>query len=256
GGLNFLAAYTWSKVRSDANDLLNGFSGNGYRAPQVTGFGIRGDYGLANFDVRNVFHFSGGYELPFGKGRRYMNTGGIANALVGGWATNWSVTLQGGQPMKIDCPTPSTTGTNCYAFKIPGKEARTDRHTASDGNPVFLNPAAFAQPCQLQATTDDPTAGSEPIPDSPLGCIPLNGLAALGGSGPSQVAGPGYHRFDFSLFKNFQLNERFRMEFRSEFFNILNHPNFNQPGFGGNGVVAISGATDFTPHDDGSFGNG
>jgi len=50
---------------------------------------------------------------------------------------------------------------------------------------------------------------------------------------------------DFSVFKNFQLNERLRMEFRSEFFNILNHPNFNAPGFGGNGVVAVSGSTNF-----------
>jgi hypothetical protein len=53
------------------------------------------------------------------------------------------------------------------------------------------------------------------------------------------VPGPGFHRLDFSLFKDFQLTERFTLQFRSEFFNILNHPNFNAPGFGGNGVVAI-----------------
>src|SRR2546422_2592190 len=48
--------------RSDARDLLNNFAG-GYRAPYVPGFGIQGDYGLADFDIRNTFHFSGGYEL-------------------------------------------------------------------------------------------------------------------------------------------------------------------------------------------------
>jgi hypothetical protein len=68
GGLNFLATYTWSKTRSDARDNLNPGSTGAYRAHDVPGFGIRGDYGLANFDIRNVFHFSGGYELPFGKG--------------------------------------------------------------------------------------------------------------------------------------------------------------------------------------------
>ena len=67
----------------------------------------------------------------------------------------------------------------------------------------------------------------------------MTGLAALGG-GPTQVIGPNFRRLDFSIFKDFQLNERFRLQFRSEFFNILNHPNFNAPGFGGNGVVAIS----------------
>jgi hypothetical protein len=68
-GLNFLGTYTWSQVRSDAIDLLNNNrNGQGYRAPDVPGFGINGDYGLADFDIRNVIHFSGGYELPFGKG--------------------------------------------------------------------------------------------------------------------------------------------------------------------------------------------
>src|SRR5438067_522994 len=64
GGLSFLATYTWSQVRSDARDLLNGGSVSGYRAPGV--LGIKADYALAPFDVRNVFHFSGTYQLPFG----------------------------------------------------------------------------------------------------------------------------------------------------------------------------------------------
>src|SRR5438445_1215797 len=246
-GLNFLGTYTWSKVRSDALDLLNGFSGNGYRAPQVPGFGIHHDYGLANFDVRNVVHFSGGYALPLGKGKRFMgNANGFADAAVGGWSLQWIATLQGGQPFKIDCPSGTTSGTDCLAFVIPGKNPKISRHVdPTNGYVAVLNPAAFAQPCQLKATTADPTGPSAPIPDSPSGCIPLTGLGALGGPQPSQIEGPGYHRLDFSVFKNFQLNERLRMEFRSEFFNILNHPNFNAPGFGGNGVVAVSGSTNF-----------
>jgi len=79
-------------------------------------------------------------------------------------------------------------------------------------------------------------------------------LAALGGQ-PSQVPGPGFRRLDLSLFKNFLLSERFRLEFRSEFFNIFNHPNFNAPGFGGNGVVAISGSTNFTSSTFGEIGS-
>jgi hypothetical protein len=121
---------------------------------------------------------------------------------------------------------------------------------------VLLNPAAFAQPCQLQATDPlDPTAGYVPIPNSPAGCVPLTDtFGVLGGKQPSQFEGPGYHRFDFSVFKNFPITERVRMEFRAEFFNILNHPNFNAPGFGGNGVNSVSGSTNFTPGQDGTFG--
>jgi len=68
------------------------------------------------------------------------------------------------------------------------------------------------------------------------------GVSALGGARP-QVPGPGFHRLDFSVFKDIPLNERMRFQFRTEIFNVTNHPNFNAPGFGGNGVVAISGST-------------
>jgi hypothetical protein len=243
-GLNFLLAYTYSKVRSDALDLLNGFAGNGYRAAYVPGMGIHADYGLANFDIRNVVHFSGSYELPFGKGKRFMgDASGVSNGLVGGWALVWATTLQGGQPFKLDCPSPTTSGTNCYSFVVPGQNPRTSLRKTADGNVAMLNAAAFAQPCFV---------GS---PGTPKGCVNIPGTGALGGPEPSQIEGPGFHRLDLSLFKNFQLTERARLEFRSEFFNILNHPNFNYPGFGGNGVVAVSGANNFTDSTFGEIGS-
>jgi hypothetical protein len=243
-GLSFLFAYTYSKVRSDALDLLNGFSGNGYRAPYVPGVGIHADYGLANFDIRNVVHFSGSYELPFGKGKSLMgDASGAKNAMVGGWALVWATTLQGGQPFKIDCPSATAAGSNCYAFVLPGQNPRTSLHKTADGNVGMLNAAAFAQPCEV---------GS---PGTPTGCVNIPGAGALGGGQPSQIEGPGFHRLDLSLFKNFQLTERARLEFRSEFFNILNHPNFNYPGFGGNGVVAVPGSSNFTTSTFGEIGS-
>jgi len=243
-GLNFLLAYTYSKVRSDAYDLLNGFSSGGYRAPYVPGVGIHADYGLANFDIRNVLHFSGGYELPFGKGKQYMGgASGAKNAVLGGWAIMWATTMQGGQPFQIGCPTGVAAGVGCYAFVLPGKTARTSIHIRPDGNPSMLDASAFAQPCKV---------GS---PGTPVGCVVESTPAGmLGGNQPSQIAGPAFYRLDLSLFKNFQLTERTRLEFRSEFFNILNHPNFNYPGFGGNGVNAVSGSTNFQPGSNNTFG--
>ncbi|GAC1436575.1 MAG: hypothetical protein NVSMB58_27220 [Terriglobales bacterium] len=67
----------------------------------------------------------------------------------------------------------------------------------------------------------------------------------LGGP-PSQFTGPGFHRLDFSLFKEFRTSERTHLEFRAEFFNLTTTPNFSLPGFGNNGVSAAPGSLDYT----------
>ncbi len=236
-GLNFLFTYTWAKTMSDAGDLLNGGSIAGYRAPSVPGLGMPFDYGLASFDVRNVFHFSGSYELPFGKGKHFMSgASGVQDKLVGGWSVNWSTTLQGGQPISLSCPTGTASNLGCGAL-YTGQPLKLGLHDDANGLlSWFGNPGAFTQPCVLGA--GGPQAG-KPY----ASCVPLTGAAALGGI--TQVPGPGFHRLDFSAFKAIPINERFQLQFRAEIFNIFNHPNFNAPGFGGNGVVSISGSTNF-----------
>ena len=247
-GLSYLITYTYSKTLTDAGDLLNGGSVTGFRAPNVPGFGPRFDYGLAAFDIRNVFHFSGGYELPVGKGKQFLGSSGkLTDQVLGGWSLNYLVTLQGGQPIGIACPTGTTSGTGCNAFKVQGQDPKLGLHTDAAGKlSWFGNPAAFQQPCQL--------GFNGPIPNSAPGCIPLTGAQILGG-GPSTTFGPGFHRFDLSLFKGFQVNERVSLQFRSEFFNILNHPNFNAPGFGGNGVTAIGNSLNFNSSTFGEIGS-
>ena len=246
-GLNFLFTYTYSKTMGDAGDLLNGGSVAGYRAPDVPGLGMAFDYGLAAFDIRNVFHFSGGYELPFGHGKHFMSDSqGAKDKLIGGWSIIWSSTFQGGQPISIGCPSGTASSLGCGAL-YTGQAL--DLGLRNDKNGLlswFGNPGAFTQPCVLGA-------GGVPQPNTPTGCVPLTGAAALGGI--TQVPGPGFHRLDFSLFKQIPINERFRMEFRAEFFNIFNHPNFNAPNFGGNGVVAISGSGNFNSSTFGEIGS-
>ena len=247
-GLNFLAAYTWSKTLSDAGDLLNGGSVSGYRAPFVPGFGITFDRALANFDLRNVFHFSGGYQLPFGKDKQFLSSSGkLTNAIVGGWSGNWIITAQGGQPITLRCPSATTAGTSCNDILVNGQSQQLGLHI--DGNKKiswFGNPKAFQQPCLLGA--------SGPIPNSPAGCVPLTGAGILGGN-QATTYGPPLKTFDFSLFKAFQITERFSLQFRSEFFNIFNHANFNAPGFGGNGVVSVSNSTNFNSSNFGEIGS-
>jgi Carboxypeptidase regulatory-like domain/TonB dependent receptor len=242
-GLTLLFAYTYSKTLSDAGDLLNGGSLSGLRAPSVPGLGPMFDWGLANFDIRHVAHLSGGYELPFGTNKHFLgNSGKTTNMLIGGWSANWIVVLQGGQPITLSCPTATTAGTNCNDVRVAGQSQKLGLHTDANGKlSWFGNPAAFQQPCPLGAA---PTTG----------CIPYTGNAVLGFAGPT-TTGPGFHRFDFSAFKAIKLTERFSMQFRAEFFNILNHPNFNSPNFGGNGVVAISNSGNFNNSNFGEIGS-
>ena len=253
-GLNFLVTYTYSKTMTDANDLLNGGSVGGYRAPWVPGLGTSFDWGLAAFDIRNVVHISGGYELPVGRNKEFLAHGNrLTDAALGGWALNYLVTLQGGQPITIPCPTATTSGTNCNAFRVAGQDPKLGVHTVKDvngkDNPFwFGNRAAFQQPCQL--TFNGPDTGSDAAP----GCSPLTGIGVLGGA-PSTTYGPGFHRFDLSLFKSFQFTERTSLQFRSEFFNLTNHPNFNSPGFGGNGVIAIGNSLNFNNSAFGQIGS-
>ena len=168
--------------------------------------------------------------------------------VFGGWSVNWAAVLQGGQPITLSCPSSTTSGTGCYDLIVPGQDQKRGLHIDSNGKLSFFgNPGAFNQPCVLGA-------GGVPDPTKVVGCVPLTGLAALGGP-PAQIAGPTFKRLDFSVFKDMRLSERFTLQFRAEFFNIFNHPNFNAPGFGGNGVVAVSGATNFTSSNFGEIGS-
>src|SRR5439155_8639972 len=86
-GLAALVSYTFSKTRTDAGDLLSGGNVSLGRAPGIPGWGIQKDTGLAPFDIRHAFTSSGSYELPFGKGQRYLAGGArVAQFLLGNWS--------------------------------------------------------------------------------------------------------------------------------------------------------------------------
>src|SRR5207248_9091305 len=142
-GLSMLANFTWSKCRTDAVDVLNQTALTGYRASFLPGFGIQGDYGLCDFDVPKAFHFSGNYDLPVGHGRKFLsNSSGVVNAILGGWSTNWILTLQDGQPGTVPCAISTTSGFGCNAFLVPGQSVTAGPHNVDQ----WLNPKAFTSP--------------------------------------------------------------------------------------------------------------
>lgn len=199
-----LADYTRSVCKDDYKNILGLSEDQFNRAPTLAGFGLTRDYTYCGNDVPNIFHASGIWQLPIGKGRQLGNNmSGAMDAVVGGWSAQWIVTSQDGFPFTITCPTSTTSGDfHCYAPAGSHPYAGKGRH----GIEPFLNAASFVQPAP--ATTIGQTDFA------PLG-VPWN-----------QVHGPAYNDLDFSIFKKFRTSESTNLEFRAEFFNFLNHPNF------------------------------
>jgi hypothetical protein len=260
-GFNFLGNYTWSHCRDDAGDPLNGTGADTWRAPWVPGLGINYDYLNCDYNIFDVGHLSGGYVLPFGKGNHFLpGATGILNQMVKGWQAVWNLTLEGGQPETIGCVSGTNNTIGCTAMINKSVSPNGTR-----GVDQFWNPNYFTQPCPAAGFSQPakcvPLSGLPAIsapasnPYQPVPCTPLSSCKGLLGGADTQVSGPGIGRLDFSMFKNFQLNERSRLEFRAEFFNITNHPTFNAPGFGGNGVTAVSGSTTYTNTNFGKIGS-
>jgi hypothetical protein len=204
-GLDFLANYAYSNCRDDGGGTLYGESERGYRAAYIPGLGIQYDYGECDWNTTNIFHFSGIWQLPIGRGKRFLrNMGGAENAVLGGWQTNWILSLMSGEPTTIHCAVATNTS-DCFALLVPGENKDANQSIAH-----WWNAAAFADP-------------------APATAVGQTNYAPLGGA-PTQVYGPGFHRLDFSLFKEIRTSERTHLELRAEFFNLTNTPNFGMPG--------------------------
>ena len=208
GNFYVLSNFTWASCRTDSDEnLIIGAtpSGTGV-APYLAGFGPQ----YANCidgGIRRIFHLSGVYTLPFGRGQRFLNKSGIADYVLGGWSTNWILTIQDGQPFNIGCAVSTTQGLGCNALLVPGQNLYADQQTPGH----FLNPAAFANP---------PVATA----------VGQTDFAPLGGEGV-QAAGPPLRNLDFSVFKNIRTTENTHFEFRAEFFNFTNTAHFAIPSF-------------------------
>ncbi|MDQ2949748.1 MAG: TonB-dependent receptor, partial [Acidobacteriota bacterium] len=206
-GLSALANFTHSRCMEDFRNILNDDNPGGLqRALFLPGFGIKKDYTFCGDDTPNVFHLSGTWQVPFGKGLRFgHNANALVNGVLGGWSMNGILTAQNGFPGTVGCLSSTTADFGCVAFMVPGQSVYLHQGP-HDGIDHFLNPAAFSQP--PVATT-----------------IGQSDYTPLGGKA-GQFHGPSFNNLDFSVFKSFPVRERARFEFRGEGYNILNHPNF------------------------------
>ncbi len=212
-GLTLQAAYTWSK------DLTN--SSQSGQANLGNPADIGSQYGPANFARPHRLVVNYGYNLPFG------NPPGFRNRLVTGWQIAGVTVVQSGTPLTFTDTTGGTVyaggpqagtgeGGNSTAELCPGSTIETIKTSGGIESRLggaasahgYVNPSAF---CAPRIVGDDGRA------------------TAYGNSGLGILLGPGQFNFDASLIKTTKLSERRTLQFRTEFFNLPNHPQFGNP---------------------------
>jgi hypothetical protein len=213
-GLAFLAAYTWSRSIDDDSAVFSGSVGSG--VPQDS-YDFRLDRGLSDFQVEQRFVLSYLYDLPFGAGRKWLNNPGIINHILGSWQTAGIATMQTGNPFTVNMPS-SEAATSLTSFGVPYRPDQV-------GDPDKAGAVAANPGCSAPDQIHTPNSWFNPCafasPQNPY----------LGTAGRNTVIGPGLDNLDFSLLKNIPFrHEGRRLEFRAEFFNLLNIPHFDIPG--------------------------
>ncbi len=197
-GLVFTMAYTYSKTLMEGygRNEGDGVNSNTYQNPRDRAV----EKGRVGFDARQTAVMSFVYDLP---APRVLSTG-LAGAVFSGWQTNGIVTLRSGFPFAV------TQGNIINTGNSP---VRPDR--VADGsldNPTlqqWFNPDAFRIV----------SCANTSLPET----------CHYGSAGNGILEGPGFKNVDFSAFKNFGLTERAKIQFRAEFFNLFNTPQFNLP---------------------------
>jgi outer membrane receptor protein involved in Fe transport len=197
GGLSFLGAYTYSKSLDEGagGNSSTGESRINIQNPR----NLAADYGLSNFNYKHRFTLNAIYDFPFGRGRKFMsNANAFVNAVAGGWQLTSIVTAQSGAPFSVQLATPTA---NTGTFTRPNRICDGNLPSGQQSISEWYNVSCFVAP---------------PV-------------YTFGNTGRNVLIGPNLVSWDFGGDKDFRLTERFGLQFRSEFFNILNHPNFGLP---------------------------
>ena len=225
-GLQFDLNYTWSRMLDDQDSSGWGSRDGGQNYQYA--YDPRANYAPSNFDIPHMFKGDLTYQLPFGRGRTYMNRGGILDAILGGWQASTLFVLETGRPFTV------TVGTNNNSGALGGKW-----YPNLVGDPSVANPSV--------AQWFDPTAFA----------IPAKGT--FGNSGRNTLRGPGIQDVDFSLGKNFHIplwGEGGNLQLRFDALNVMNHPNYDIPnaGIGTGNVGTITSLTNNYSTTDNAFG--
>ncbi|MDE3197210.1 MAG: carboxypeptidase regulatory-like domain-containing protein, partial [Acidobacteriota bacterium] len=191
-GFLLRGVYTWARAIDDG-DSLNSTTSGGEPALASNPYNLKADKGLANFNVSNAATVSATWALPFAKNSN----------MLGGWSLNSIVTIQSGFPF-----TPQLSYN-------PSNNGDTRNPVRPFVNPAFTGQVILGSPGQWF----NPNAF----------LAPPNNSGFYGNLGRDTLIGPGLGTCDFSVFKDTRIHERTNVQFRAEFFNVLNRANFNGP---------------------------
>ncbi|MBZ5613867.1 MAG: carboxypeptidase-like regulatory domain-containing protein [Acidobacteriia bacterium] len=209
-------SYTWSKCRDTSSAPV---TGDTYSTSIAVPLLLSKQYriGACDFDLRHVAVGTLIWDVPGPKS-------GAMSWVAGGWELGTIVTATTGSPFSVTIGgggDPLNTGFNGdfsmdFPDLIPGCNATPGVFRNAQGKLEGFNPACFATPPNVAGGT------------------------LVGNAGRNRFYGPGLKSVDFSVFKNLPLTERLKAQFRAEFFNVLNHPNFASPNFLNDGNMDAS----------------
>jgi len=151
---------------------------------------------LMPYDRTQNFSASFVAELPFGRGKKFLNGSRAASAVVGGWQVNGLLVLYSGSPFTV-------TATD--TLQLPGSNQRADQ--VKPEVRILGDPQSYFDPLAYASVTG----------------------ARFGTSGYNSLRGPGTANLDFSIYRTFKITERFNAQFRAEAFNLTNTPHFANP---------------------------
>ena len=209
GGFSLLSSFTWSKAISNAPQYRNagGITGDENSPPQNS-FDLAADRSLAYFNTKFRWVTSGVYDLPFGKSRQMFRSG-VPAAVLGGWQVSGILQMQTGFPYTINYKgDPINIGGGSGGILVRPNYVTVNGVNVNPNLPAderstseYFNTAAFVQP-----------------------------ILSFGDVGRNTMTGANLINLDATLARNFRVTERVNLQFRAEFFNLANHPNYNLIG--------------------------